>query len=168
MQAESRRSVLSRRHSNPAEIVITRTKLLVLRAGIGLLVLPIAPIFGVLLYMAGLDAFHSQPIATVMAACGAVFGLLYFAAIAARISVENGTIRILRSLDEVVIPQGSIGHSRVLVLWASRGVVVSVWRRNRKLPTLAHFVVMDTTSAGDLSATVAALEKMLRDGRSGA
>jgi len=168
MQTESRRSVFSRPDPNPAEIVITRTKLPVLRAGIGLLVLPIVAIFGVLLYMAGLDAFHSQPIASVMAACGAVFGLLYFAAIAARISVENGTIRILRSVDEVVVPHGSIRHSRVLVLWASRGVVVSVWRKNRKLPTLAHFVVMDTTSIGDLSTTVAALENMLRDERSGA
>jgi hypothetical protein len=161
-----RRSVLSPPSTNPAEIVITRTKVPVLRAGIGLLLLPITAILGVLLYMAGLDAFQSQLIASVMAAFGAVFGLLYFAAVAARISAANGTVRILRSFDEVVIPDASIEHSSVRVLWVSRWVGISVWRKDRKLPAIAHFVVMDTTSAGDLHPTVAALERILREARS--
>ena len=167
MQAELRRSVLSQPSTNPAEIVITQTKLPVLRAGIGLLMLPIALIFGTLLYMAGLEAFYSQVIASVMAAFGAVFGLLYFAAIAARISIENSAIRVLRALDEVVIPVASIAACSVRVLPASRWAVVSIWRKDRRLPVIAHFVVMDTTSAGDLNPTIAALKKMLHHARSG-
>jgi hypothetical protein len=165
-QAERRRSVLSLPSTNPNEIVITQTKLPMLRAGIGLLMLPAPPIFGSLLYMAGFDVFHSQLIASIMAAFGAAFGLLSFAVIAARISVENGAIRILMAVDDVVLPVASIEHSRVRVLSASRWVVVSLWRRGRRLPVIAHFVVMDTTSAGDLAQTVAALEKMLHDARS--
>jgi len=158
-----RRSVLSQPVGNPNEIVITRTKLPVLRAGMGLLILPMPPILGVLFYMFGRGAAHSVWVACVLAALGAAFGLLYFATVAARISTENGAVRILRPLDEVVFPDASTKDWRLRTLSIWREIVVCVWRKERPLPIIAHFVVADTTSAGDLHSTAAALKKLLSD-----
>jgi len=164
MEAERRRSsVWPQPSKNPAEIVITQTKLPVLRAGIGLLILPMPPILCVLLYMFGRDASQSPVIAVIMGGLGAILGLLYFAAVAARISVENGAVRILRPLDVVVIPIASIRDWSVRKLSVSRWIVVCIWRKEKRWPVVAHFAVADTTSAGDFNLTAAALKRLLQD-----
>jgi hypothetical protein len=166
-QSEHRRSSVLRQPSfDPTEIVITQTKLPVLRAGLRLLILPISAILGVLLYMFGRDASQSQIIGGVMAAFGVILGLLYFAAVAARIYIENGAVRILRSLDDVVIPSASIRDWSVRALSIWRSIVVCIWRKEGRWPVVVHFVVADTTNAGDLHPTAAALKQLLSDGLS--
>ena len=120
-------------------------------------------ILGILLYIFGRDAFHSALIASFIAIFGAILGLLCFANVAARISVENGEVRILRSFDDLVVPNASIRDWSVHTLSASRWIVVSIWRQEMQFPAMVHFVVADTTSAGDLNPTVAALKKLLSD-----
>ena len=144
------------------EIIATRTKVPVVRAGIGIFALPGTAIFSALLFEYGSESFHAVLAGVVPAIIGAVLGLLFFSAVAARIALEDGVLRILRALDEVVVPANLVIDTQVRVLRASHWVVGAIWLRARKLPIVFHFVVADTTNLGDLEATVAAVEGMFR------
>jgi hypothetical protein len=143
------------------EVIITQTKVRVLRAGVGLLILPMAAIMSLLFHQLATDYSESSLIHVFAAALGGLLGLLYFATICSRISDDDGVIHILRALDEVVFLANTIVATKIWVLRPSSWAVVAVHTRARRFPFIFHFVVLSHSSAGNLTETVTALKRLL-------
>jgi len=141
------------------EIVVTGTKIPVLRAGAGLFALPIGGALTLMLYQLTQDAFVLPFSGMIGALIGAAIGLAFFGGVAARITWDGQTLHILRSLDEVIVLADSIVDARVTVFRASRWIAGMLWIRGRRLPILFHFAVLDRTSIGDFDATARAVER---------
>lgn len=143
------------------EIVVTGTRIPVLRAGAGLIALPIGGVLTLLLYQLTRDAFALPYSGMIGALIGAAIGLAFFGGVAARLTWDGQTLCILRSLDEVVVRADSIVDARVTVLRASRWIAGMLWVSGRRLPVVFHFAVLDRTSIGDFDATARAVERCL-------
>lgn len=158
--AESRDEVSER------EIVINQTRLPILRAGLGHLLLPMTALlasFGYLIGAAELDAALGGPI---LALLGLMMGLAWFACCTARIArIPNDELRILRSFDEIRVPIADVEWIRCFTFRPSGAVVVKLVFQGRRLPVLFHFVVMSHSSVGNFDRTVAALRTILQNER---
>ena len=141
------------------EIVVTRNSLPVLRAGPGLLFLPIGAGFCVLGYKAVLDSTASVPLASFVALLVAIVFAYEFCCTVAHVRVKNGSIEIVRSLDRVVLAQNSILKARIFVLGPSRWIGVAISVNGRLLPVLLQCVVLDQSGAGGFRATVSAFRE---------
>jgi hypothetical protein len=145
------------------EIIITETNVWLVRAGIGLLILPMTAILGLFGYLLGTENLHSVSVGVVGAAVGVLLGLFMLRTVAARISLNGGMLHILRSMDEMVIPASSIAEASIRVLYPSRWIIGACWLHERRWPVIFHFVVADRTNVGDLRATVGVVERLLQD-----
>ncbi|HWA45475.1 MAG TPA: hypothetical protein VHA10_19795 [Hypericibacter adhaerens] len=148
--------------SGPArEIIITESSIPILRAGAGLLLLPIGAVFCIVGYNAILDYTASVPMASLVVVLGATWFACQFCCVIARVSVKNGSIEITRPLDRIVLAEDAILKSRIFVLRPSRWILMAISVKGRRLPIVLQCTVFDHTNVGGLRATVAAFRDLL-------
>lgn len=141
------------------EIIMARSTTPVLRAGSGLLLLPIGVAFCIVGHKATLDITSSAPAAWIVALLIAIVFAYDFRCTVARVRDKNGSIEIVRSLDQLLVTREAILKSRVITLGPSRWIGVVIRVNGRTLPVLLQCVVIDQSSAGGFRATVSAFRE---------
>ena len=142
------------------EIIITRSMTPVLRAGFGVVLLPIGVGFCILGYKAVLDITSSASTAWIVTLPIAVVFAYSFYCTVARVREKDGSIEIVRSLDRLLLTQNEILKSRVFAVRVNRSITVLIRVNGRALPIFLHCVVLDTSNVGGFRATVSAFHEI--------